>query len=1253
MPDALELSLHLDDALQPPASSVKEDGEPGLSEVETPSLQGTLTILFTDLEGSTDLRVRVGDATANELIRIHDDLVRSRLDVAGAMETKSLGDGFMALFSSANRAIEAATSIQRAIQEHNESNPEKPLSIRIGLNSGDVTQSGGEVHGTAVHAASRIANKAQGGQILASQVVQDLAGSLADTKIVDRGMFWLKGFPERWRLYEVLWRDKEAAEGRVTREARAASAAAFDLESPRASGPVIGRTRELKVIEEQIRGTATGLRAVVLEGEAGIGKTRMLDATADLASRMETPYWVLDVSADEELRGPFLLFRSLLNSPRTASIAQQAVALEQLDRAQEAVGGRSPRVEGLSPQEQMLRTFDEVASAFLALTRERPLALLFDDVQWADDDSIQLIRYLVRTLATGPIFLLISLRPYSDSASGGAGKLIADLDRMRVTQVLRLQRLSRLETGELLENLLGAPVDEATVASFHARSEGVPFFIEELARAYREAEALQLIDGTWTMTKLSGPAVPSSIQSLIERRLAQLDKECRDLLADAGVLGRHFGLADLARVLARVEGEPEKAEWKLGEELQKAVDLGLIVEEPADSPYDFSFSHDQIRASLLSSISRQRRRAIHGAIAESMAAEGGTENLSMLAHHALQAGDQELAVATALQAARSSLAISAPEEAIRLIDATLTAASGPEDRIEMLRVKDDALQVLDRGMERLANLAEMTALSAAVPSPALDAEVRLRKASAARASQDFELAADLALGVCHGAEESGDRALELAACLELGQARTKAPIGEGYYPLDGVDLDAAESAYERALSIARDIGDRSGEADSLRELAVIEFGRVNHVAGAALEGGSSRIEILFEAPAMFAKMKELAEEAFRIYEEIGDKRGSMSALISMAYGHVADPTATGMAGRMEHIRALHHSKKGEVTESQRAIDDALMLYSIHTFARGNLQPGLALERGRETFDAARALGDRWLESLAAGGMAMTYLSIGDEAQCGAWLDRAASAAVSVASTSMARRLEMWRGAHAAARDDLESMVAHFERAAELAGQKNLGARCEALSTLAFEAARIGVVKGDGSAMTKAKETAAEALQAIRPLTGQLPWEADAHAALALVAAAEGDGETAADEARAGLELDGETFLAQYVHVLWVAGRVLILGDEPEAAALSAEILAGFGFIDMSIADPDLKAKWFGLPTHRELAQIVGFEPSLTSQPEERIVLGEDELGLLRELASGTVGQGGGDGIEELLSKLGVASETEAIEYAIKSGVTWQ
>ncbi|HEY7703981.1 MAG TPA: AAA family ATPase [Acidimicrobiia bacterium] len=1232
-----------------------------MSEAGTNTHQGTFTILFTDLEGSTDLRVRAGDAVANEIINLHDDLVRSRLEIAGAVETKSLGDGFMALFTSANQAIQTAVSIQRAIEEHNRSNPDKQLSVRMGLNSGDVTKSTGDAHGTAVHAASRIANKAQGAQILVSQVTQDLAGTLSDVKIVDRGLFWLKGFPDRWRLYEVLWRDKGADGDRVTKETRAASAAAFDLKSARARAPVVGRSREHEAIHQQLESTPTaGLGAVVLEGEAGIGKTRMLEAGADLAQDIDPPYWVLEVTADEELRGPFLLFRSLLTSPRTAAIAKEAMALEHLDRAQEAISGRGPRTEGLSPQEQMLRTFDEVAATILALTRERPLLMTLDDLQWADDDSIQLVRYLVRTVSSAPIFLLISLRPHSDSAAGGASKLIADLDRMRVTQVLRLQRLTKRQTSELLQNLLGAPVDESSLNSLHSRSEGVPFFIEELARAYREAEALQLIDGTWTITKLSGPAVPSSIQSLVERRLSQLSEDCRSTLADAGVLGRRFRLADLARILARVDEGPPRQEWELGAELSDAVGGGLIVEERSGSGFDYSFSHDQIRSSLLASIPRQRRRAIHGAIAEDLAGQGGTENLSMLAYHALQAGDQALAVSSTLEAARAAMAISAPEEAVRLVDATLTAASEPNDRIEMLRIKDDALAVLDRGVERMANLAEMTALTAAVSSPSLDAEVKLRRASAARANEDFDLAIDLARVVRDSASASGDRRLELQACLELGQGITRCPIGEGYWPLVEVDLDLAEEPFRRALEIAGEIGARTEEADALRELAVIELGRVKHRAIGLEEEGTSRLEILMQAPEMMAKAKETAEQAFRIYNELGDERGSMSALISMAYAHVADPTAQGMAGRMEHIRALHHSRKGEVTESQMATDDALMLYSIHSYARLNLQPGLAIERGREAFDAARALGDRWLEALAAGGTAMAWLTVGGRDECAAWLDRAAVAAMAVASTSMARRLEMWRGAHAAAADDVEAMTRHFQRAAELAGQRSLGECCEAWANLALETARIAVLSGDKTLIESAKAAAEETLARAHRLKGRLPWEAVAHAALALSAELEGDAATAAEETRAALDIEGDTHLRYYVPILWTAARTLIATGEPEAAGLSAEIIGGLSYLAMSIGDAEIREKWFANPMHRQVSEIVGFNPSGAFDGElASTELTTEDLGLLRELAAGSVGaraaQTATDSgrMSELLTKLGVHNENEAIEYAIRAGVTWQ
>ena len=572
---------------------------------------------------------------------------------------------------------------------------------------------------------------------------------------------------------------------------------------------------------------------------------------------------------------------------------------------------------------------------------------MLDDLQWADDDSIQLVRYLVRTMGSAPLFLLISLRPYSDSSTGGASKLIADLDRMRVTQVLRLQRLTERQSGELLENLLGAPADESTVNSLHSRSEGVPFFLEELTRAYREAEALQLIDGTWTLTKLSGPTVPSSIQTLVERRLAQLSEDCRSRLADAGVLGRRFRLADLARVLTRIEGGAAQSELQAGEDLRNAVDLGLIVAERPGTGYDYSFSHDQIRASLLASLPRQRKRDIHQAIAEYLAAEGGTESLSMLAYHALEAGDQALAIDSGDPGgADRDRDVGArggdpshrrhPPRRLRAREANRDAPDqGRRPRRARPRGGADGQSRRDDRPQRCGRLPRPRCRGEAATGLRSQGQRGLRPGcrtgpggAAAPPRPPVTGAWSWRRASNWGRRSPGPRS-----------ARATSPPSE-------VDIDAAEDAYQRALGIAREIGARSEEADALRELAMIEAGRMKHVAIGLEERGTSKLEIVMQAPEMFAEAKDLAEQALRIYEEIGDQRGSMSALITLAYAHVADPTAHGMAGRIEHVRALHHSRKGEVTESQSAIDEARGLFAIATYARLNVQPGLALQRGR-------------------------------------------------------------------------------------------------------------------------------------------------------------------------------------------------------------------------------------------------------------------------------------------------------------------
>ena len=162
------------------------------------------TIMFTDVEGSTALTQRLGDAKARDLLREHERIVREALKAHGGAEVKTMGDGFMTSFSSATKALECAIAMQRAFAEHNES-AEEPIMVRVGLNAGEPIAEDDDLFGTAVNEAARITAAADGGQILVANVVRELAKG-KDFLFADRGETSLKGLDEPVRLYEVSWR---------------------------------------------------------------------------------------------------------------------------------------------------------------------------------------------------------------------------------------------------------------------------------------------------------------------------------------------------------------------------------------------------------------------------------------------------------------------------------------------------------------------------------------------------------------------------------------------------------------------------------------------------------------------------------------------------------------------------------------------------------------------------------------------------------------------------------------------------------------------------------------------------------------------------------------------------------------------------------------------------------------------------------------------------------------------------------------
>jgi class 3 adenylate cyclase len=180
------------------------EGEQTPARAEPAATGGLCTILFTDVEGSTALTERLGDAKAREVLRNHERIVREALRAHGGAEVKAMGDGFMASFSSATRALECAIAMQRAFAAHDDEHPETPIRVRIGLNAGEPIAEEADLFGTAVIMAARIAAQAAGGEILAANVVKELAAGKGFL-FADRGEVALRGFEGPVRLYEVRW----------------------------------------------------------------------------------------------------------------------------------------------------------------------------------------------------------------------------------------------------------------------------------------------------------------------------------------------------------------------------------------------------------------------------------------------------------------------------------------------------------------------------------------------------------------------------------------------------------------------------------------------------------------------------------------------------------------------------------------------------------------------------------------------------------------------------------------------------------------------------------------------------------------------------------------------------------------------------------------------------------------------------------------------------------------------------------------
>ncbi|NGO54838.1 alpha/beta fold hydrolase [Allomesorhizobium camelthorni] len=670
-----------------------------------------LTVMFSDLVGSTALSACLDPEEMREIIRGYQNCCAGEIARFGGYVANFMGDGVLAYFGwprahedDAERAVRAGLAVTRAVAEL--PTPKgNCLAAHVGIATGlvvvgDLAGPGPSqehaIIGETPNLAARLQGCAGPGEVLVAEDTRRLVGQLF--AFCERGDLVLKGFDAPVRAYSIV--------GSGAIESR------FDALHGLKLAPLIGRERELAILLDAWAGLADGQgRVVLLIGEPGIGKSRLIEA---LKSRLAaTPHACLEYQASplhahtalhpfaNELArtaefhggdGPRVR-RQKLNALLTQRLEAKADAATPVLATLLALPTKGDLSPDLTPQQVKAKTLAILMTQVETLAHREPLLLVFEDVHWADPTSLELLAALAELAASLPILMIVSHRP----------EFTAFWSDLPHALSMTLDRLNRRDAVALAKQTAGpGRLQPAAIQRIVSRSDGVPLFIEELARVVLETGPRgEAEPGLAEMSWISHREIPSTLSGLLSARLDRLGS-AKEVLQVGAAIGREFS-RDLAIAVLQGEGDPAD------EALERAVATGLIVREGAGPLMTFRFRHALIQEAAYGSMLKSRRRSLHARIAhlaETQTSDFRAPPPEWLARHYAEAGEMDRAASLWFEAACQAKATFATREAASHLAACLAAtrsiAGDTEPPPETRRIRTDALVMLGD----LASLAE-------------------------------------------------------------------------------------------------------------------------------------------------------------------------------------------------------------------------------------------------------------------------------------------------------------------------------------------------------------------------------------------------------------------------------------------------------------------------------------------------------------------------------------------------------------------
>jgi class 3 adenylate cyclase/tetratricopeptide (TPR) repeat protein len=633
-----------------------------------------VTVMFSDLVGSTPLAVRMDPEDLREIISAYQKCVAETVQRYDGFVARYMGDGVLVHFGyprahedDAERAVRAGLELVMAVAALKSPTP---LQTRIGIATGIVVVGeligSGDARERAIvgktpNLAARLQGIAKANTVVICDTTRRLLGNLFELE--DLGARDLKGITEPTQAWAAL--RASSAEGR--------------FEAMHATGltVLVGREEEFELLRRRWSKAKTGEgQVVLLSGEAGIGKSRLMAAL--LESLASEPHARLrHFCSPHHANSPLYPFiaqleraaRFELGSSDSAKLDMLEALLKPTARnLQRDLGliadllsvpadGRCPALPA-SPQQKREMTLAALLDQLDGVAANRPVLILFEDIHWIDPTSLDLLERTIARVADLPVLLVITLRPeFQPSWIGQA----------HVT-MLPLSRLGRRDSTGIIGGVTkGKALPDVVLEQVLAHTDGVPLFIEELTRTLLESGLLRETTDSYV---LDGPlpplAIPTSLQASLMARLDRL-APVKDVAQIGAAIGREFSYELLSAVASLAAEDLDPA-------LERLTASGIISRRGTPPAATYSFKHVLVQDAAYASLLRSRRRQLHASIAKLLVERFPTQAESLpevVAYHFTEAGLASEAIGYWLKAGRLAYARSANHEAVKLFETAL------------------------------------------------------------------------------------------------------------------------------------------------------------------------------------------------------------------------------------------------------------------------------------------------------------------------------------------------------------------------------------------------------------------------------------------------------------------------------------------------------------------------------------------------------------------------------------------------------